>query len=289
MYKLLTLTLLLTLVSCRTYKPHNSTLPSDTYTRYVALLPTVQDSNGFVDTGHCDSILHTALISVIPGTNINLSAAEIGPGQWLRRPANYPECFESGESRSTISRDMILGVIWSAVANKDLEMLERLWEYGSSHAWIMGTPFYHTILNPNMVSLLSRAIEKLGGEKYIERKIPLTFGDCDGYVCHLTALQIALYGYIEGDLSSGQINILKKLVDKAPANVLFQALYHKYTNGDYSAVKRLMAKYPTNRLPTNKDWCDEWPVQRTEVSQPCDTPKQHSGGELLFIIWLIAS
>ena len=289
MYKLLTLTLLLTLVNCRTYTPHHKKVYYTAQQRYMALLPTVQDSTGFVDTDHCDSLLHTALISVIKGTNIDLTAAEIAPGKWLRRPADYPECFRSGESRSTISRDMILGVIWSATVNKDLAMLERLWAYGADNAWIMGMPFYHTILNPNMVSLLARAIEKLGGPNYIENKIPLTFGDCAGYVCHLTALQIALYGYIEGDLSSGHIDILKELVDKSPNNILMQALYHKYTDGDYSAVGHLLSKYPKDRLPTNLDWCDEWPVQRTEISTPCDTPKQHSGGELLFTLWLIAS
>lgn len=289
MYKLLTLTFLLTLVNCRTHKPHNKPLEQSIEQRYLDLLPTVQDQNGFVDTDHCDSLLHTGLISVIPGTNIDLTAAEIAPGKWLRRPIDYPECFKAGKSRSTISRDMLLGVIWSAVANKDLDMLERMWEYGAARSWIMGMPFYHTILNPNMLSLLARAIKKLGGPSYIEGKIPLTFGSCDGYVCHLTALQIALLGNIQGDLSSGQIDILKELVDKAPANILFQALYHKYTDGDYSAVKALISKYPQDRLPTNLDHCDEWPVQRTEISKPCKTKKQHSGGELLFVLWVIRS
>jgi len=290
MYKLLLTFLLL---ACSTFSPKSSPKTIDLEAQYVSMVQDIQDENGFIDTKYCDSILHTALIGVHPDIKVNLEAAEKSPGEWLRRPLSYPECFESGESRSTISRDMLLGVMWWAVVNKDLGMLERMWDYGTSNAWFMGNNV-HTVMNFNMITLLAKAIYKLGGSDYLPRRSYIYFGNCEGYVCHLSALQIALNGYIEGSIRGSHVDYLIKIADKNPNNILFAALKAKYVDYDFAKVFAMIAqRYPADRLPNTSDWCDDWPVQREDTDsnlRPCKgVGRQHSGGELLFTLWIIKS
>lgn len=282
--------LLIFLLACSTFKPKSSSNKVDIESNYISMIKEVQDENGFIETKHCDSLLFSALIGVHPEVDVNLEAAEVREGEWLRRPTNYPECFEAGASRSTISRDMLLGVIWWATVNKDLGMLERMWEYGSSNAWVMGNNV-HTVMNFNMITLLAKAIYKLGGKDHLPRRSYLVFGDCEGYVCHLSALQIALVGEIEGSIRGSHADYIINISDRNPGNILFQALRAKYVDHNFIKVYALISsKYPTDRLPNTSDWCESWPVQREDTDsnlRPCRMEKIHSGGELLFTLWLI--
>ncbi len=285
--------LLILLISCSTYKPKSakSPIPNHMEENYIAMVQSIQDEHGFIDTNHCDSLTHSGLIAVHPSIDVDLRAAEISPGEWIRRPTNYADCYRTGKSRSIISRDGLLSVILSAVVNKDLKLLEDMWEYGTKNNWIMGKTT-HSVMNSNMVSLLARAIKKLGGpDHYLANKIPVIHSECNGYECHLVAVQIATYGEVEGHIESRHLDYLEELVKKNPRNILYQALYHKYLDGDFSKVHKLINEiYPSHRLPTNKDWCDDWRTQRDDNDpglKPCKTEKKHSAGELIFVYWVI--
>lgn len=299
MLKLFILFISLMFSSCSVYGPKSrvSVFDSDIEQVYIELIRSeMQDENGFIDYKHCDSLLHTGLLGVHKKIKVNITAAELSPGQWLRRPINYDECYKSGESRSTISRDMLLGLIWYSVYNDRLDILENLWDYGVNHFWIMGeddTGGFHTIMNSKMISLLARSIKYLGGNySKFWVNTPIKFSDnCGGYVCHLTALQIGLLAKINGGVSESEFKVLKQLKNRNPNNILYQTLYHKYLDGDYTKVYNLIdSKYPPNRLPNNLDWGDDWPVQRDDDDpglRPSRETRQHSGGELLFVLALI--
>ena len=191
-------------------------------------VPLDVDSWGFVDTGKCDSTLFTGMISA-GGKRADLVAAEVEPGKWYRRPIDYPECWEHGKSRSTISRDMLLGVYWHAWVHEDRDMLERLWEYGENNFWRMGDGRLKgadTVMNSAMISTLAQMIYALGGEnRFISRNLPVVWSttteDGQFYVNRLTALHLLLRKEAYGELSVQAEAVLDTLVNKWPSNPLF--------------------------------------------------------------------
>lgn len=166
-----------------------------------------QDPHGFVLTEHCDSTFFSGLLGA-SGYQVDMTAAEVGPGQWLRRPTSYPECWGCGKSRSTISRDMLLGVYWWAWEHQDLGLLERMWDYGVRHFWRMGRGRYwgaDTIMNPAMISTLAQMIYVLGGKNHwVARRLPtwwsVTQKPGQFYVNRLTAIHLILRREIYGQL-----------------------------------------------------------------------------------------
>lgn len=191
-------------------------------------VPLDVDSWGFVDTAKCDSTLFTGMVSA-GGKRADLTAAERSPGEWLRRPIDYPECWENGKSRSTISRDMILGVYLHAWKYKDLKMLERLWEYGEENFWRMGDGRLKgadTIMNSAMISTLAEMIYQLGGENhFISRNLPVVWSvteeDGQFYINRLTALHLILRREAYGDLSAQAEAVLQTLAETWSDNPLF--------------------------------------------------------------------
>lgn len=271
----------------------------DTAEEYKILLPTIQDADGFVYTDHCDSVLFSGLVGAA-GVPVKLTAAEDPDkfGRWYRRPTAYPECWATGNSRSTISRDMLLGVVWWAWSNDDLLTLERLWDYGESRSWFMGDDDvggFHTVLNPTMIRLLAQSIYVLGGDNHEwARLLPYDWsGDKTDFEAHLKVLQILLAGELEGGIDDDALGALAAQATRQPSNPLFQAAYHKYTDGNYDSAASLLlnpAHWPADRLPTSAEHCSYWPTERDDGSdwQPCPADAHtHSGGELLFILRVI--
>lgn len=276
-------------------KPSPAELLEAKYNRYLELIKDVQDGSGFIETIRCDSLLLSAL-SGTGGAPVELRSARNSEGQWFRRPLNYPECYANGESKSTISRDMILGVMWYAWARQDLEIAQSLYDYATDHNLVMGQGVpSRTILSPMFYGTLALIVDKLGGEssKTI-RKIPALFdNNLSGYEIHLQELHLALRAEILGGASDKELASFKQYSEKDPKNPLLQAIYHKYSDGNQSkAISLLLSDYwPQGRLPTSRDRCDEWVVSqdRGKNWEPCKSKKKetYSGGELLFIYYFI--
>jgi hypothetical protein len=190
-------------------------------------VPLDQDQFGFVDTGHCDSTLFSGMISSA-GKQVDMIAAESEPGRWFRRPTEYPECWATGKSRSTISRDMLLGVYWHAWVYKDLPMLERLWEFGEANFWRMGEGRLagaDTVMNSSMISTLAQMILVLGGEDhFISRNLPVSWSVFEEpFKNRLTAIHLMLRQEAFGDLGSQAESVLRELAEKYHDNPLFLA------------------------------------------------------------------
>jgi hypothetical protein len=264
----------------------------DQATLYKALIKTHQDKDGFILTDKCDSLLFSALAN----PTINLAAAEVEPGKWLRRPTSYAECWESDESASTISRDMLLGVMWRAWKQKDLALLERMYSYGERHKWFMGSgDLTATCFSPVFVSTLAQAIYKLGGSDYTIRNLAWTWNKKEtGYKAHIQALHILIRREVYGKISNDAVDALERMSDRNRSNALYLALLGRYEE----AAVLLKEIFPEDRLPSKAEWCEEWRWQREETDEslkPCptqeaDTEKEeltHSGGDFLFIYELL--
>lgn len=302
------LSILLFLQACSVYAPQPVSIEGNSkekveqlYANYLQYSASKQDSDGFILTQECDALLFSSLHAIASGREFNIRAArDANTGQWYRRPqastgGTYDACYPKS-ANSTISRDMLLGVILYGYYAKDLDLLINLYEYGNNNNWTMGQndsgDFRH-IFSPSTIGLLAKSIRSLGGPDYGTAAFPQFYSTEPGYQSHLSLLSILLVGKTEGRVSDIEKNALASIVSKNPNNPLAHALYGRYVKTEHTsiAVDLLLSQYPNNRLPNGMDWCEEWRTQREETSaglQPCkaDSPHygiEHTGGDALFV------
>ena len=265
------------------------------YSKYAELSPKGQD-HWLSDLEECDALLFYSLAHAgLANDPADLRDFERSPGEMLRRPDVASRC------GSSISRDMLLGVFVHAYVYKDLELLERIWEYGSGHMWKMGMVYDinadnlgKVMLSPQLIGLLARLIYHLGGDNHeISRALPAFYTYAGGgFRDHLNLLQIYLEGRIAEQLSEKQVEYLRKLVAENTGNTLSQALLHQYTDGNMSIpINQLLDIWPDNRLPNSEeDWKEPWRPQRADSDaglRPGLPRIEHSGGDFLFISAII--
>jgi hypothetical protein len=249
---------------------------------YLELIKSVQDNEGFIEFDGCNSTMYSGLLAID-----GLAEAE-NDGEWSRRSLSYPDCFETGLTDTSITRDQILGVIYNLVKTKNRKGLERLWQYGYNNNWILGEgDISKTIATSRLISTIAQAIFFLGGEDNKQRFINEGWPDVDGYEGYLQVLHIYIRGEIYGHINKDELAVLERHVDLHPDNPFYQTMYHRYTDADYDkAISLLMNKYPANRLPTSTDYCSDWPIERDY--NPCpDQNKIHSGGDFIFVARII--
>lgn len=260
---------------------------------YLTLTPTTQDADGFVDFLECDSLLHTGLLGA-GGVRININAARDEQGQWFRRPLTYPECLASGGSKSTISRDMVLGLMWYWYETKNWEDAEAFLKYAVSNNLIIGSAdgsvdgFSRTYMTPNMMALLAELIYRLGGPNhYVWRNSTPRLIDAAlvGYKAHLEVLSAILWGRLTGSNTASEIAALEAYLLRSPDNALRQyALGHSE-----EAAALLLEHHPGDRLPTDHDFCNPLRYE-SENTGPCITefPVTHAPIHFLLISkWIL--
>lgn len=298
------LALILLIVSCGTVNPKKGVQTSvDLYSKlqeksglYQSLLDRNdhRDSNGFIMTDKCDSLFFSGLLSAVT-KDINILAARDEDGVWYRRPNK--DCGpDFGNSRSTISRDMILGLYFYLWYNKDLDTAIDLMEQLRNNLYFLpgdGTPG-ELFMIPSMMRTLADIIKGLGGPKYdLELAYPVSLSSDGGYIAHLTVWHIFLRGEINGKISDANFKLLKMHAKRQPKNPLFQAVYHKYLDGNYNSVIHLLLdenEYPSHQLPSTEEHCDSWPIQRDYSEKdwgPCSPYEEHTGAELVILYNLI--
>lgn len=293
MIKFLVLFVAIAITSCgKTTSTKPIDVPAEIAQRaelYKELIHVTQGTSGFIDLDKCDSVLFSSLIATA-GVPVNVQAAELEPGRWLRRPVSEPECKATGASRSTISRDMLLGVMFYAYFTGNLDILEDLWEYGSSNLWVMGEGDGSQIMNPDYIALLAKLSYKLGGPDRLIRNTPLSIGKgCDNFRCHLAVMFLLLMGEADGGLSDADVDTLREISEKNPQNAFYTAAARKYgVDRPWDIDWKL---FPRDRLPTTDDRCSRWVTERNDGDRafaPCpDQGHTHSGGELIVVDWLL--
>lgn len=256
------------------------------YQTYLSLLKDFSETN-------CDWLLFQSLTEAIRGTTGNIERAEGKPGQWFRTPEHdcYPE-----RSASSISRDMLLGLavyLWqTGNSQKDADEVVA---YADNHDGDMGEGESANIgIRPVLYNTFKSIAAKFG-------EIPLPpktlnpdvnsdgTGLTDiqqGFESHILVLHIFSRGLIYGELSTIEMRLLESQAERQPRNAFFQAVYHKFLDGDQTAaIKGLMDEslFPTESLPTNEQYCEPYLWQRDEGKdwEPCEEKKAHTGADFL--------
>lgn len=216
-----------------------------------------QDEFGFVDTRHCDSTFLSGLIGSNKQISVDLIKAK--SDKWYRRPYSYPECFFCKESRSTVSRDTLLGVFWWAYTNQRNDVLEDIWKYAWKHYWKMGEGRHlglDTIMNPIMMSTLALLLGK-SWFSWITGKWRITKDPKDFYINRLTALHIGLRRFAGARMSKHDEEISEELFRIFPDNPLFA-----WACGKWAESYNLLHIYIPENIPSgvhNKDeYIYEW-------------------------------
>jgi hypothetical protein len=285
--------------ACGTHEPQVSpkafTL-EDKVSLYASNIKTHQDEHGFILSDKCDSTLFSGLLGAALPETVDLIQARDQEGAWHRR-ANQDCGEEFKNSKSTISRDMMLGVMWWMLKNNKLAEAEALMADLKENNYILKGQGSLGELGfiPSYTNTLALIIKALGGKSHkLELAFPAVIGRSGkGFERHLAVWHILLRGEAKGSITSYELETLKKMRDEQPMNPLFQAAYHKYTDGDFTIAENLLSnnmEWPSEKLPTTTEHCDEWPIQR-EYSEKdwgsCSPEEEHTGGELIVIYNLI--
>lgn len=234
----------------------------------------------------CDSLGFTSLCKMSSGcTDVNIYDAQGEPGRWYRSPEK--NCYDLGQSKSDISKDMFAMLLPYLYHIGDKQSLQQIYDYGKANGFVMGRgPLSRTFMTPSMVSLLERMIGIYGtSEETVETMR-------SGYEKHLDVIGMLSKAMLNGGLSTSQLKRLKGYLDENPRNGLFQAVYHKYTDGDQTETIKILldeSLFPTFRLPTSEDRCEEYLWQRDLDNsdwKPCDKKQTHDGVDFLIAAWV---
>lgn len=264
------------------------------YVTYTNLVEQVACHYGFIEHKHCDSLCFTGLLGCVPEMVVDIDAAfDKDTGMWHRRPIDCP-CWPK-HSKSTISRDMLVGLAWYAFHNKRLDISEQVITYALSHWLKMGKGtglegWSRIIITPGLLATFSWISYKLGGpSRAWLRWVPVSFGTkvMTGFQAHLQVLHILLRKQVSGKESDNDRYILREQAKRSSQNALFQ-----YAAGNTTRARALLTNdkwWPEKRLPTVGDRREPWLFQRDygEDWQPAVGAKKHSGGDFLFLYWLI--
>lgn len=261
-------------------------------TLYKALLRNSQDHNGFVFTHECDSLLFSGLLGCVPNTHVDLEAARDVDNSWHRRPLVYEDCYPS-HSKSSISRDMLLGVLYYSVFNSRTDLLVDTLQYAINHKLIMGKAidlkmlFGRCFMTPGLLGTFAHAAHATGGKKHqLLQLIPLIESKkVTGFQAHLSVLHILMRNALTGKKDNQ--DILHFHANRQQHNPLFQfAAGHKHLANMLLNREHL---WPSDRQPTRQDRSSEWLTQRDFGKDWMPHPTSDdkiSTAEYVFLNWL---
>lgn len=263
------------------------------YDKYLSLIKKAQDKDGFIESSHCDSLLLSGLAGCAPGVEVNIDAAHHEDGTWRRRPCDRP-CWPE-HSKSTISRDMLLGLCWYAYYNKRLDISEGVIKYAFRHCFKMGKGtklegFSRIMMTPGLLATFAWVSYKLGGpNRWWLRWIPtVTKGKAVGYRGHLAVLHELLRKKLSGKANN---KMLAEYAEYDKQNPLYLYAAGRYEEAE--AVLMNAKLFPANELPSTRhrkhpwlpmweSWTDNWKPGKGPIHP-------HSGGDFLFVAALLMS
>ena len=164
---------------------------------------------------------------------------------------------------------------------RDLAAIEALIDFGEANGFSMSKQSESdgaNIMSPDIVSTMYLMRDKLGGPTSIAETFSQAWwvGGQTGFLAHLQVLHIFLRALMNGSVTDGELSLLGQHANDNPANGLFEAIYHKYSDGDESIAANLLLNtqyFPTDSLPTNDNYCESVYLyqrdQNTSDWQPC--------------------
>lgn len=235
--------------------------------------------DGWPSRTDCDALLWAGLARA-GGVPVNLDLAEYDePGKWNRRPK--PACWPGPDSKSTLSRDMVLGRFWAAWIAQDWEPLDRFAARTIEKKWVIGEPYPDAIgdvfMNENLMGLMARMLCSGYGHCLKEKDLGWQNAQSDkDYVQHNTVLFILLNqrslsqklgSFAQQSelpqLGAKDYDVLKWHAEKQPNDPLFQFVFHVYSDGDLGPVADLLVD-PNFRCPSyvrgSENYCDVYRI-----------------------------
>ena len=307
MYK--NLLIILLCVSCQ--KPIHKPVPSvpiektkaerlaEKKNKYLSLQSTALDKDGWPTTySPCDAVGFLALCKTAGGCQkADFFDAEQGPGLWQRN--QHKNCVELGQSKTSISKDMLMMGFLYGVYGMDKQTaigyFYRLEEYGKANDWVMGYPsetidhLARVYMTPTMTLTLYNIIEWLTQKPQTQKmegvqRVPR------GYQAHLRVIDIMIQGKINDGIDAVQMKDLSELHDRDPRNALYQAVFHRWRDGEMGEVADILLDeklFPSDHLPTSADRCEAYLWQRDQGKDwdGCDEGHTHDGIDFLFAYW----
>lgn len=253
---------------------------------YLKEVPLVQDRYGFIYSEECDSLLFTSLLGCVPGTAVYIEAAfDKRDQQWKRRPVALPACYPD-HSKSSISRDMLIGLAYYSYYNNRLDISEQVIKYALTHFGFMGEGALSRInIMPPLLSTFAWISYRLGGPNRPWLRCIPTFAskNTTDYQAHLAVLHALLRDELTGKSTKTHQNLYKYQADRNSENALFQ-----YAAGRVDKAYTILsneAYFPSNRLPRRSDRKGPWLWERDfgDNYKPGDSEKILSGGDFLFV------
>jgi hypothetical protein len=277
----------------------------------------VSDIDGFIETKKCDSLLFSSLYWAA-GMNVNITMAQDKhtPGRWYRRSWRYPQCYPQF-SGSTISRDMLIGLMVGAFFQSDFVILLDLHRYGRKRCWLMGEGMFTRIhFGSSLEALLAKCMLHPKFSKYYKKLSlyerarmrvsalkPITYSKgLSGYQAHLQTLVAILKIFAQGGYTDEDTKALLFEPDYNFSNLLATIVaasdpkYYDFNDisslaiskvspmGILNKVQGLLSHYPADRLPHSSDVSTHWVWEDSEpVCSDDDSDVTHSGGDILFL------
>jgi hypothetical protein len=208
---------------------------------YVSQLHLAQDDYGFIGT-RCDAATFTSLLlAAYPRAGIEIHKVEKEPGKWVRHPER---CYEVGDSQSETSLDVYLGVLHWILSVEATDDLEEIIQYGEDYDWCMGMGPEELVCIVGLAPMFYMARKQRAMELFIDDGGVEPIPPLQGFRGHIAALYIHAYGRMVGEIGEAEFQTLKHLAETAPTNPLYQALYHRYADGDQQAAIDLVVNEP---------------------------------------------
>lgn len=268
---------------------------------YLSLSVSALDSYGFVPG--CDGLLFTSLYRA-GGSSVSVYSAEStsAKGKWYRSGAQ--NCYPT-ESSSTISKDMMTGLLYALSQNSDLETVQDILSFSRAAKWIIGeavdedTLYGRAYMTPGLASNYYVLQKALGGASHPSTEMPAIYSapsELKGYELHLQVLSIYLRGLLRGGISEYEYRMLQAAAESNSGHAFYSAAFHAYSDGDMSAAADLLLSethFPASSLPTLSNHCEPylWQLYTTDDGwkscQSSEHPSTHSGADLVFLSTLI--
>jgi len=309
---LISLFIVISLIGCkRKNKPQETTTPFDSISEKASLylqLGNAIHPNGSEAGDDCDGLLWNSLWSVTGG-NVDIMSYQGELGQWFR--THHHTCFyrdalggpvDNG-SKSTISRDMFLGLLHWIWHNQRKDVLQDIINYGREQnpKWWMGDAVdfiqreSRTHIRTNLRATMYIMAYKMGIEDNVQRHIDLSLtwsSKVDDFKLHLSVQHLLLRGLMQG-VNDIEVLFLEKVIGKHPTNAFFLSVYHYFTDGNQTKTVELLlddSLFPAKKLPTSFDRCERFIYQRNDNRglpenknwNPCDDNKTFMGIDLLW-------
>lgn len=225
--------------TCGPETPLNPVLLSQLREMYQSKLAQLKESTkeniaGWPSDTDCDGSLWAGIARSAGATWVDMTAALQEDGRPTRRPLR--DCIAGIDSETTISNDMITGIILGFQAASDGASINKMYLYGETNKWIMGTPEYYisrVLLRPNGITLMAKVLYQItkGEIDNPMRLVPVLYGPVQAdYEQHLLLLSRIIEQKAGGPQYGMEI-AEKILAQSAPLDALAQAVAGHLTQG----------------------------------------------------------